>query len=49
MYYTVYLTFNGASVPNLQILNLDPCNLLIPVRGGNFCESAINSSFTLES
>lgn len=51
MYYLVNPTFRdaSASVLNIQILYLDPYNLLIPVGGGTFCESAINSSFTLES
>lgn len=51
MYYPVYPSFSdaSASVLNIQILYLDSYNLLIPVGGGTFCESAVNSSFTLES
>lgn len=49
MCYSIYHTFSDASVPNIQTFFLDPYNLLIPVRGGTFCESAINSSYTLES
>lgn len=44
-------TFSEASalLPGLHILYLDPYNLLIPVRGGTFCEFALNSLFTLEN